>query len=51
MTGKVTGVSGCKVRFVNCKAVNVRGAASVLDGNDTVITLERDGEFHCEITE
>lgn len=51
VTGKVTGVSGCKVRFVNCKAVNVRGAASVLDGNDTVITLERDGEFHCEITE
>ena len=51
VTGKVTGVSGCKVRFVNCKAVNVRGAASVLDGNDTVITLERDGEFRCEITE
>ena len=51
VTGKVTGESGCKVRLVNCKAVNVRGAASVVDGNDTVITLERDGEFHCELAE
>ena len=48
ITGKVNGVSGCKVRLVNCQAVNVRGAASEKDGNDTIITLERDSEFSCE---
>ena len=49
VTGKVTGKSGCRVRLVNCKAENVRGAASENDGNDTVIILERDGEFSCEV--
>ena len=42
VTGKVTGKSGCRVRLVNCKAENVRGAASECDGNDTVIILERE---------
>ena len=49
ITGKVNGVSGCKVRLVNCQAVNVRGAASEKDGHDTIITLERDSEFSCEV--
>ena len=49
VTGKVTGKSGCRVRLVNCKAENVRGAASENDGKDTVIILERDGEFSCEV--
>lgn len=47
--GKVNGVSGCQVRLINCSAINVRGAASMPDGRDTVITLEREGEFSCEI--
>ena len=50
LTGKVTGKSGCRVRFVNCKLENVRGAASKNDGNDTLIILEREGEFSCEMT-
>ena len=49
VTGKVTGKSGCRVRLVNCMAENVRGAASENDGKDTVIILERDGEFSCEV--
>ena len=50
ITGKLQGVSGCKVRLVNCKAKSVTGAAMETDGNDTVITVDATAkEFVCEV--
>lgn len=50
ITGKLQGVSGCKVRLVNCKAKSITGAAMETDGNDTVITVDATAkEFVCEV--
>ena len=50
ITGKLQGVSGCKVRLVNCKAKSITGATMETDGNDTVITVDATAkEFVCEV--
>ena len=48
--GKVTGACGCRVRFVNCSSTNVQGVSAQTDGADTVLTVEKDAEFSCEIS-
>lgn len=50
--GNAAGMAGCTVRFVNCILTGVQGAEAETEGNDTVITVEKDGpmgvrqEFH-----
>lgn len=47
--GNAAGMAGCTVRFVNCILTGVQGAAAETEGNDTVITVEKDGTFTCTV--
>lgn len=47
--GNAAGMAGCTVRFVNCILTGVQGAEAETEGNDTVITVEKDGTFTCTV--
>ena len=39
------GATGADVRFVNCRLSDVQGARARIEGNDTVVTVEKNGTF------
>lgn len=39
------GATGADVRFVNCRLSDVQGARVRIEGNDTVVTVEKNGTF------
>ena len=39
------GAAGAAARFVNCRLSDVQGAQARIEGNDTVVTVEKNGTF------
>lgn len=39
------GATGADMRFVNCRLSDVQGARARIEGNDTVVTVEKNGTF------